>query len=502
MSNLWGRLVAAYKAFREPGLITDPLQIYGEFGDFDYRKLRYAIYWSFYENDAYRSIHTWASQYKISYGLYKYIRHIYNPAYRLGEFWKSHLWGGALDPEAGDGGETPSTLPILTVNPALRPAIAKLWRWSNWQINKDTVSLYGSTLGDAGLMVVDDLERQKVYLKFIHPGTIADVDLDDWNNVKAYIIEEEREDPGNKNKTVTYREEVSREGDSVIYRTYLNEDLYGWHGQPPEWEEPYGFIPLVLIQHNNVGLDWGWSEIHALRSKIHEVDDLASKLSDQIRKMVEAPWLFAGVDPPTSTPTTTETALTGSAAVRRPQPGREEMSSLYAPRPEASATPLVANLDIAAVAGYINDILAEIERELPELQKDIWTASGDASGRALRIARQRVETKVRQRRPNYDDALVRAQQMAIAIGGLRGYEGFDDFDLESFDRGDLDHSIGPRPVFANDPLDELELREREIELEIQEIKLEQTRSARRQPNGEGESGGEQDDQRQEDLEDG
>src|SRR5688572_23394557 len=144
--SLWGRLVAAYKAFREPGIITDPLDD-REFSKFQSRQLRYAIYWSFYENDAYRNIHTWAKQYKTEYGLYKHIRNVYNPAYRLGEFWKSHLMSGALDREA----EAEGALPIETENATLRLALAQLWKWSNWQVNKDIFTLYGSLFGDVAL---------------------------------------------------------------------------------------------------------------------------------------------------------------------------------------------------------------------------------------------------------------------------------------------------------------------------------------------------------------
>jgi hypothetical protein len=129
---------------------------------------------------------------------------------------------------------------------------------------------------------------------------------------------------------------------------------------------------------------------------------------------------------------------------------------LYASDPNAKAHALVAPLDIVAVDAYIGRLLAELERDYPELQMDIWSASGESSGRALRIARQRVEAKVNERRATYDDALVRAQQMAAAIGGARKLPGFEGLGLESYANGGLDHHIGQRPVFAADPLDGLE----------------------------------------------
>ncbi len=84
------------------------------------------------------------------------------------------------------------------------------------------------------------------------------------------------------------------------------------------------------------------------------------------------------------------------------------------------------------------------------------TVGGAASGRARRIARERIEARVVARRAGYDDALVRAQMMAISIGGMKGYEGYEAFNAESYANGELAHSIGDRPVFAVDTMDHIE----------------------------------------------
>jgi hypothetical protein len=437
----------AVKAFREAFVTADAL-VEGEFGDFAARQTRYEVLWAAYENTAYRNIHPWAQGYRNQYGLYRYIRSIYSPAYRLGEFWKAMLWGGELDAEAGEAG----ALPIATDNERLRPAIAQLWRDSGWQVNKDIATLWGPVLGDVALYIRDDTERQNVRLEVLHPGVIKDVTLDAMGNVKGYELEETRTLNG---KDVTYTEIVTHPAGemAVNYRTLVNGREYAWNGEASAWSVPYGFVPLVMIQHNNTGQDWGWSEIHPGRSKFQEADDLASKLHDQIRKSIDPVWLFAGVSRGASTPQTTGSAATTD----RPQPGREEMPALYGPA-EAKATPLIADVKIAEVAGALDNLLQEIERDYPELQMDIWSASGDTSGRALRTARQRAETKVKQRRPNYDNALVRAQQMAVAIGGMRQYPGYEGFGLDSYEAGALDHAIAKRPVFQVDPLDDYETR--------------------------------------------
>lgn len=446
------------KAFREAYMSADPTDD-RDFASVDARRLRYALLWAFYENTAYRDIHSFAPKLRADYGLYKHIRGIHNPAYRLVEFHVTHLLGGALDPEAGDGKRTPSALPILTDNSALRPAIARLWRDSNWGALKPIWTRYGAGLGDVGLQVIDDPVRERVYLKVVHPASIRDVELDTWGNVKAYVIEELRPDPAHamdrfvvnparEVPMVRYTEIAMRDDDDVVYQTFRDGRPFDWSGgDQPEWAEPYGFVPLVLTQHLDVGLDFGWSELHAGLAKFREVDDQASKLSDQVRKMVDAPWLFTGITAPANTPKT-KSATQGEG-------GRQELPALYGPS-GADAKPLVAPLSIGEVAERTKDLIAELERDYPELQMDIW-AAGNVSGRALRVARQRVTTKIQGRRTGYDASLVKAHQMAVAIGGMRGYEGYQGFSLDSYAGGQLDHQIGERPVFDADPLDDIEI---------------------------------------------
>jgi hypothetical protein len=205
--------MAGVRAFREAFVSAETLDP-NEFNDFGARQTRYEIFWSMYENTVYREIHKWARTYKTKYGLYRYIRNIYNPAYRLGEFWKTHLWGGTLDLETKEG-----SLPIVTDNESLRLALAQLWRWSNWYVRKDVASLYGAVMGDVFLQVVDDVDRGKVYLDVMHPGIVSDITVDAFGNIKAYKIEESRKSPEKGDRTVTYMEMAERgDGQAVVFQ--------------------------------------------------------------------------------------------------------------------------------------------------------------------------------------------------------------------------------------------------------------------------------------------
>jgi hypothetical protein len=459
--RVWSASMAATRAFREEFTNTNLLgnNIFSQdFSTWEGRKLRYAILWAMYENTAYRNMHVWAQSYKTTFGLYRWIRNIESPTSRLGDFWQAHIWGGLLDPNAGDGKEKPSALPIATAteDKQLRAAIAKLWDWSNWQVTKDVVTLRGTVLGDTFIKVVDDAKRSKVYLSALHPASVRDLSIDQWGNVKEYVLEEMRPDP-DSGRPVLYREEATRDGINVQYRTYRNGAPFAWNEKAADWQEPYGFIPLVFIQHRNVGLNWGWSEMHNGLPLFREVDDQSSLLNDQIRKMVNAPYFFAGVSAPSANANGGVQVSKSTSTDNNPQAGREDMPALYGPS-GATATPLIAPLDITATAARIENLVSKIERDFPELSDNLENAAGDVSGRALRINRQPVIDKVNQRRPSYDSALVRAQQMAIAIGGFRNYDqAFSGYDLNSFKAGKLDHIIAERPVFAKDPLDDLEV---------------------------------------------
>lgn len=425
----------AIEAFKEAKVTTDS----GEFESWAARRLRYEMNWAAYENTAYREVHSWAKYMKNRYGLYDYIRSIYSPAFKLGNFYQTHIWGGDL--------------PQIDGSPEIVRAVEELWKWSNWQVRKDIVTLWGAVLGDVALRVVDDIEKQRVYIEVLHPGLIESVEKDSFGNVKGYVIEDTVSRP-NGSGTVTYTEEVARDGMDVVYRTFLNGQPYAWNGVSAEWREPYGFVPMALIQHNDVGLEWGWSELHPARSKMQELDDLASMVSDQIRKTINPIWLFKGMQ---SGNITFERQDPTNA---RPEPGREQIPAIYAGE-GASAQALVAPLQMGDALGHINSILEDMERDYPELRP---LPIQELSGRALRILRQPVENKVLQRRQNYDEALVKANQMAVAIGGFRGYEEYRGFNLDSYDAGQLDHSIADRPVFKLDEQDELEIQKLRLEV--------------------------------------
>jgi hypothetical protein len=446
------------------------------------RRSRYAIQWSHYEGTLYDAINAWLEELKEDKALYEFVRHIYSPANRLGEFWATHIYGGALDPDAGDGFPVRSGIPIVTQSTELRGAIAKLWKDSNWQVQKEIVGRFGSVMGDVAMTVVDDPRRKMVKLSVVDPRHIFDVDEDPFGNCRGYVLRKMVPDPewdvvedgrGDDGGTlpcpyVEYLEICRRRGDAVVYETYKDGEAYDWsdpdgsgverRGEGWQWIEEYGFVPFVRIQHKDIGLGFGMSEFSpALLSKLYELDDQASKFGDYVRRAVDSPWLMSGIN---ADDMTSEENDTRKQTGDRKGEGKQRVPIIWASEPNARAQPLIAPLDLPAVMENIRSILRVIEQEHPELTADLALATGDASGRALRVAKEKAEALVIQRRATYDDALRRLQQMAISIAAMNRYPGYETFTADSYARGDLDHQIGQRPVFA---LSNWEMLEEELE---------------------------------------
>jgi DNA-dependent RNA polymerase auxiliary subunit epsilon len=214
-----------------------------------------------------------------------------------------------------------------------------------------------------------------------------------------------------------------------------------------EWSEAYGFVPMVMVKHIDLGFDYGFSETHIAQSKIRELDDLTSLLSDQIRKSVNPIWLYKGIKAPATRPGFPETVATANV----PEPWREEQRALYTGA-DADAKALVADLDIQYTIEHIRQIYYAIEVDYPELRLTQVAPDVNISGRALRLARQPVESKIITRRAVYDAKLEAALRMAISIGGYRGI--FKGFGLDSYAKGDEEFHIAERPIFEEDPEDE------------------------------------------------
>lgn len=428
--------MAAAKAFWNPALSTSGYEAT--------RLQRYGRAWGFYTNEVYNDLSAYlAATYPAGSQIYKYTKGLRNPIPSWVGFYVTNVWGGQLDLEAGNGQEKPSALPIITENDALRPAIAKLWQWSNWNAKRLLATTHSAAMGDAFIVVVDSPRAGKAYMQVRRPSEFTDLDWDDFGHVKRAVIEYRTED--DQDRPYTYKQIIEHPvvwgGKFTRYQTYKDNRPFAFpenqlDGQATwEWEVPYDFVPVVHIPFADTGEGWGALGYSATIPKIDAANSLASLLSAQIGKTVNPAYVAYGIQ-------------SGNITLGGSDEGQDEIPILYIPKPpgEASLQPLISQIDLPGALALLDAQLADIARDLPELRMSEAMRSG-LSGEALGRAFADVAARIGAVRGNHDSGLVRAHQMAIAIAGASGYDpAFRGFDMNSFKSGLLDHGIGDRPI--------------------------------------------------------
>lgn len=410
-----------------------------DWDDYASRAARYTLSTLYYHNQSYSTINTYFNALKLQRGYYKHMRSIFNPTARLVNLYVAKCYGGSLDMEAATRG-------AITVNgadDALRQAIIQLWKWSNFGTEKSLYVRRGAMLGDSVIKIVDDTRKRKVRMELLHPEMLRYVEVDDVGNIKYAVIEYNVDEetplkagvPTRAAKTYRYREVITPD----TFETFKNEEPFAYFEDGAgtgvsKWDNEYGFVPVVLVQHSNEGQTFGVNAYQTSLSKVDEINDAASLLNDQIRKTVNAIYYMAGVTKPDSLTASTDE--------------RDEVPMIYGP---ANTQPfaMVAPLQIADAMNNINSMLSELERDMPELSLHRLRESGQTSGVAAKITYSDAIDRIEEARGNYNDGLVRAQQMGVSIGGYRRYAGFESFDLSSYNAGDLQHTIGDRDIFPD-----------------------------------------------------
>jgi len=406
------------------------------------RIVRAARFWSMYNNAAYEDIEAYIATFGEDDQLYKYTRGLRSPVFRYVEFYASNVWGGdVLSPSA----EASGALPIITKNELIRPALAKVWQWSNWASKRVLAVRYGAAIGDCFIKVPDNPASKKTFLQPVFPAEIKDIDWDDFGNVKMVRIERVQEDKtGATPMTYVYGELIEHPsvwgGRFTRVTTYRNGQPYAYGNFGPQWLVPYDFVPLVHCPHIDIGLGFGTTGFAATERKIAEADALASTIADQISKFLNAPKLLLGA----------------SADDLEIKNERGKVPVIAIPYADVKLEELVGKMPVAEALSVLESQMAEIRQDLPELSLRDAVKSGLSSDAIGRIYAD-VIANIELRRQDYDAALVRAQMMALAIGGIRGYgPEFESFSLSSYAQGKLDHSIGKRQILPHSAMEKIQ----------------------------------------------
>jgi hypothetical protein len=452
--------IAAYTAARR--VFEDPTTAHNQTLYLNQQAM-YNLLWSYYNGSMFERIvgaaNAWNwniyaggwQAYKSNYNLYRNIRLIYNPTRRLVDFYAGQVYPGVL---SVDGKKLPDgislAVPFSEDTPQeLRAAIAQFWQSSNWQARKAVQVRYGAALGNVLIEVVDDVEHGCVSADIIWPGFVVDLETDNAGNVKRYVLQYQAQD---ETGGYLYRKEVDKDA----FRYFRDEEPYNY-GAGQVVPNPYGFVPAVWIKHIDVGGRFGSPAMSGSFGKIDELNNLASQVHDHIHKAVGAPSVFwtdgrlSKLDETPKRPFTIEES--------EPSSDQESIQYIKGPK-DGRVESLVGNLSLADAGSRMDKLYEELEQDHPELTfyKELRAMSQVTGPAASRLVGD-VNSRFAEAAASYDQANIRLFQMAVAIGGFRANSGawgklnrqqqkYLPFDLASFERGELDMEIMPRPLLV------------------------------------------------------
>lgn len=453
-------VAAAFTAFREVLVSPDNVAKMTNLQRIGF----YSHMWQLYHNTIFEKLELWAD-YIAKQRLYSNIRSIYNPVERLVDFYAGMVWPGVL---SSTGEELPEgerlAIPLVTDDKRLREVIGQLWQWSNWQNGKTLLPRYGAMTGNVLAEVIDDREREKVYKTITWPGLVADIETDPTGNVTSYILEYDVAD-GNGG-TFRFRKEVTKES----FKFFRDDQPYKMPGATASaYDNEYGFVPAVWIKHKDTGTLWGSHACSSSLQKLDDVNSIASHAGDFLHKLIETPQIIF-----------TDGEITDALA---PVDDSEERAAinpddihLLKGEPGGSVEDLVGNLKPSDALDYIKHRLGEIESDHPELS--MWQemrSKSQITGPAAAQLHGDVDVKVKEAAGNYDRGDISLTQMCVAIGGYRFSRGqwrartkaqafFAPFNLQSYEKGDLNFTYAPRPIVAMTPQQIIELRKSRADL--------------------------------------
>lgn len=442
----------SYGTYRIDTLIP---RFMGEWDTYETRLARYEIFDGYYHNIAYHSLISYSQALKVTEKLYKHVRGVYNPCMRIVELYVNKTYGGELDMQTAETG----AIPITSDNPRVLDAITQLWEASQWGQKKSLFVRQGAKFGDVYLKIVDNPSRGTVKMEVLDPRKLKELVLSPDGEIEKAVIEY-MIDIGDMSQT--YTEVITRDR----YETYLDNYPHAFHANArgemlSSWDNDYGFVPIAHVMHRDAGMLYGANAYYNTLHKINELNDIASINNDAMRKQANMPLVFINAQLGT---TDLGSDSSNNTLDRTDLPKKDTLKGINLVGENADVRALPPALDIVGTLQAIDSGLRELERDLPELALHRIREGGNLTAPGVRSAYDDGISRIKESRGNYDTGLIEAQRMALAIGGMRGYEGYQGFSLASLDNGDVNHQIATRPVI-NETLSNAEM----VQLTLQAI---------------------------------
>jgi len=458
--------------------------------EIDVLQARYQEKWQIYTGELFESILR-HNPYREDPSIYQNTKLLWKPVEAIVDFYAGVIYQGPLStdgkpmpdgtrgaipidpqvpepniPETVDGDEARSETPN---GDRLRRAIAELWSAWNWQQQMSLRPMYGAALGDCLTELVDDTDRRFVYPQVVWPGYVKEIELDYVGNVQAYTLEYrvEEKQPNGSMKSHLFRKEVTKED----FRYFRDDQPHDEYGEGAVVANVYSFVPAVWDRHRIAapGHVRGKAATDGTRQALLQLNSIFSHAFDFQRKAFWLPPLMAGG------------GKTGGGSrqvdVTGPPTGFNLAETFnYVPVPEGASL-LQPTIDIGQTREMLADLREGILSENPEASfyqqmRQMQQVTAPGAERLMGDVKNRVDLA----RAGYDAGSVKLFQMALSMCGFRAngptwkrdasgrsrplnrrQMAFLPYDLESFDRGELDLAILPRPIVIPTETERLEV---------------------------------------------
>jgi hypothetical protein len=363
---------------------------------------------------------------------------LYNPFYRVVEFHATHTWTGDLA----------QAFPWAKgTNPDLQFCVERLWEWSNWTVKKQVATRYCPIFGDLFLKVAHlDPKRKttnrRVFLQPLDARLVVDFDTDERGYLTFFRTDDQR---FRRDGSTYYRIELW-EKDKQLLRIFeldhpiAPDELDAFDEEVPLVKEPFekltgdDYVPIVHVPFKDIGELRGIGPCHLLKDKIDETNRMATRLHQILFRWNGPMWAHVGPSGSNANPLPppSATGLTGDDEYLTDDD--------WVHVGEGDLKSLVPDLHYDEALRILNDQLAEIQRDAPELMYYRLTEIGDdLTSKTGRLSLEPAIQRVVEARQNLTHGLIRAQMMALSIMGNQGLLP-EALNLGNFDRGDLQHA--------------------------------------------------------------
>jgi hypothetical protein len=393
---------------------------------------------------------------------------------KIVDFYVGAVYPGVLS-EDGDSlpDGVPLAIPFSQDTPDdLKTAVAQFWQWTNFQAQKSVQVRYCAALGNVLGEICDDVDKGKVFVEYTWPGFVSDVELDECGNLKRYVVEFRKRD-GDKTQAAAGGSVATQIGQYYVYRKEVEKGIIRYYrdGEPYDYgngavvQTPYDFVAAVWYQHSTLGGIYGLPAISgSLQATLDELNSMSAMGNDQIKKLLGAPNIIAATSANGITGLINSTVRRGATDDFSNATGVDDRDNLSLLRGPADTTihGIPGNIDVDSVGNQQDRMIAAIKDCYPEAGVyDELRKMSSTTGPSILPLFGDVANKLLDVAANYDQGNISLFRMAVAIAGHRYNEGmggwaiknrqqakFANFDLDSYQDGDLQMAIMPRPLIG------------------------------------------------------